>query len=168
MLGEIESVKLIAFVVDLALGRVEILAHLLGGVQNASTEADHLAAERMDGENHSPPEAVSHHAVLVKAREAGLFEVFSFEALGHSGTVECIARLQTVAQLKFADGLFAKSALREVGEADGASLFVLREAAGEVFLRPIVEDEHALAVALSAAFLVRELAFADLDVILLG
>ena len=40
--------------------------------------------------------------------------------------------------------------------------------AGEVFLRPIVEDEHALAVALSAAFLVRKLAFADFDVILPG
>ena len=122
----------------------------------------------MDGENHSPPEAISHHAVLVETREAGLFEVFPFEPLGHSGTVERIARLQTVAQLEFADGFFAKSALREVGEADGAPLFVLHEAAGEVFLRPIVEDEHALAVALSAAFLIREFPFADFNVILPG
>ena len=168
LLGEIESVKLIALVVDLTLWRVEVLAHLLGGVQDASAEAGHLTADGMNGENHSPSEAVGHHAVLVEAREAGLFEVFPLETLGHGGAVECIARLQTVAQLEFADRLFAKSALREVGEADRATLFVLHEAAGEVFLRPGVEDKHALAVALGAQLVVREFPFADFDVILLG
>ncbi len=159
---------LIALVVDLTLWRVEILAHLLGGVQDASTEAGHLTADGMNGENHSPPEAIGYHAVFVEAREAGLFEVFPLEPLGHGGAVECIARLQTVAQLEFADRLFAKSALREVGEADRATLFVLHEAAGEVFLRPGVEDKHAFAVALGAQLVVRKFAFANFDVILLG
>ena len=97
LLGEIESVKLIALVVDLTLWRVEVLAHLLGGVQDASAEAGHLSADGMNRENHSPPEAIGHHAVFVEAGEAGLFEVFPLEPLGRGGTVERIARLQTVA-----------------------------------------------------------------------
>ena len=75
-LGEEEAVELVFLAVDDALGRVEVLAHVLVRAQNAAAEGDHSSRDVVHGEDHTVAEAVEERAVAVAAdRESRIDQI---------------------------------------------------------------------------------------------
>ena len=72
LLGEVEAIQLVAFVVDLALGRVDIFGRLLVFLQDTSAKRHHLAAQGVHREDHTSAEAIVHAAIVVANHQAGL------------------------------------------------------------------------------------------------
>ena len=84
LLGLIHAVEFVALVIDFRFGRVDVLhLHALGGGgQHTSAEGYHLAAQRVDGEDDAPPEAVAQAVVVRLVAEAGLHQILLLVPLG--------------------------------------------------------------------------------------
>ena len=98
LFGEIYAVELVALVVDVRFGRVDVL-HLdaLGGAgQHAAAEGHYLAAERMDGKDDTSPETVAQAVVVGLVAEAGLDQVFLLVTLGQGFLGQSVVALSTI------------------------------------------------------------------------
>ncbi len=100
--------------------------------------------------------------------ESVFFEVFFFESLFRGSLIECVMLFRAVTELEFVDGIFAESAFCKIAEADGFSFDALVQLVGEIFLRPVVYDQHALPVVFYLFLLLGQFPFLYFDVIFPG
>ncbi len=169
-LGEEEAIELVFLAVDDALGRVEVLAHVLVRAQNAAAEGDHSSRDVVHGEDHTVAEAVEERAVAVAAdRESRIDQILLPIARLACGPREGRPLRRAVAEPEFADRGFGEAALlAEVGEPHAAPLLGIVEVVGEVVGRPAVKGEHAFPVVVAAHLLLAELPLLDLDSVAFG
>ena len=170
LLGLVDAIEFVAFVVNLRLGRVDVLhLHALGGGgQHTSAEGHHLAAERVDGEDDAAPESVAQAVVVRLVAEAGLDEEVFLVAFGQGLLGEGIVALGAVTQLELLDDVVAEATAAQVGHADVAPLVRVAQGVAEVVAGKLVDDEEAVAFGLCGLLFGGLFAFLDFDVVLLG
>ena len=78
----------------------------------------------MNRENHTATEAVVYPSVIVSDYQPGLFQKFFFVSVLFRFFVKGIPLIETVAQLEFADSVFAESSFGKVAESDRFSFYV--------------------------------------------
>ena len=155
--------------VDFGVGGVDVfLLHALGGgVELATTEGNHLAADVKPGEDSTAGKTVV-DAALTANGESGLLKKLVLEALAAGLATHRVATGEGKAQLKLLDDVVADAATAEIGTPDGLTVDVVLQYLMEVATSPLVDDEHRLAIRLLTLLLVAELTLLYLYVILPG
>ena len=170
LLGLIESEELITLVVNLGVGRVDILLHNTMGarVEHTPVEAHDLAAQTEPRKYDTAGETVNEFTVVALIAQARLDEIFALEASLQGRVGERMPALWGVAEMKLGNGIVAKTTAAKILQADGYTVDIVMEDVFKVFQCPFIDKEHRLAVAFLAFFLVGKFPLTNLDIILAG
>ena len=178
-LGLIESIELAFLVIDIAVGRVDILLvdSFRTAVEHTTSESHHLAAHAEPGEDGSSRESVEilvfstlvGSLVLVHLEaEARCHQVFGVIAFLDSLVVQGRPAVGSKSQPELADDVITESTAAEVLHTDGPSVHIVLQDVLEVLRCPFVDDEHRLPFALLLLLLTCQFPLLDLDVIFVG
>jgi len=120
----------------------------------------------MNREDYPAAKAVDERLILFSAgRESCLQQKIALVSCFLRFHREGIALFQAVAQLEFFDDIVPEAPFSEVGEADSLSFGMGVQYFHKIIAGILVEDEHALPVALCLLLLVGELLFDDFDIV---
>ena len=97
LLGEIDPVKLIALMINLTFGRVDIFGRLFVFLQDASSESNNFSTERMDRKNDTPAKTIVYPAVVVGDHQTCLFEKYFFVTALYCGFIQGVPLVEAVA-----------------------------------------------------------------------
>ena len=170
LLGLIDAVELVVLMVDLAVGRVDILLlhSLRGRVELSPAEAHHLSAHAYPGEDDATGVAVDEVAAVGLVADACLQQELLLVAFLHGGTGQCARVGQVEAQLKLLDDVVAETARAEILQADGHAVGMVAQRVLKIAEGPLVDDEHRLALRLLAPLLIGQLTLLYLDMVFVG
>ena len=167
-LGLVDAVELVALVVNIRFGRVEVFAYLHPRLQDASAKGDHLARYAVDREHDPAREEVVDAAVLPFAAEPRFEQIVDFIApfLGLHG--QGVALFGRISQPELADDVFVEAPLLEVGQTYRTAFVGLEQRLAEELLGEGIDDKHVFALASLLTLFVGQLLFMNLDVVFLG
>lgn len=164
-----DAVELMVFVEHLGVGGVDIFLvdTFRTFVEDTCREAHDLTAHACPGEDDTAGETVDELAALRLVTEAGGGEKLSFVTFpfGCRSKKETVG--EVVAEVELLDDVIAETAGAEILQADGLTVGMVVEQILEIFLCPLVDDEHRLALRLFLFLFIRQLALMDLDMVFL-
>ena len=154
-------------VVDRRIGRVDILlTHALGaGVEQAAAEGHHLAAHGEPGEDDPAGETVVELAVLTLAAQSAGREILGLVTFGERFSGQRIAPHGGESEPEALYHIVSETALAPILHADGLPVGVVVQNLLVVVGGPLIDDEHALALALLLFLFAGELTLLYLDVV---
>ena len=155
-------------VVDRRIGRVDILlTHALGaGVEQAAAEGHHLAAHGEPGEDDPACETVVELAVLTLAAQSAGRQILGLVTLGECLPGQRIAPHGGEPETETLYHIVSEAARAPILHTDGLPVGVVVQDMLVVVGGPLIDNEHALALALLLLLLAGELTFLYLDVVL--
>ena len=170
LLGLIDAIKLVVLVIDITVGRVDILLidAFRAQIEYPTTEAHHLTADTNPRKNDAPRIAVDHFPTVVSIANSGLEQEFVLITLLPSRTTEGEAVGQIETQSEFADNIVAETTRTEILHSHRHTVNVMMQHVLEIACGPLVHDEHTLAQALFLLFFIGQLALFYLYMILAG
>ena len=178
LLGQMDAVELAFFLIDGRSRRVDIfLLNALGGlVQLAGIEADNLSAQVKPREHHTSGKTVDEFTVALALiaqshAHAGiriLKKIFLLITLLQQQRRQGLGLGQVVAQTELTDDIVTETAAAEILHANGHSVHIVVKRVLEITGRPLVHNEHRLAIVLCLALLVRQFALLNLNMVFIG
>ena len=157
-----------ALVVNLRIGRVDVLCRLLLLREDAPRKAQHTPADTVDGEHHATLETVVALAVVLEDGETGLLQHVVAVAAATRIFGEVVPLVEAITQAEVLNDLVGQTTTMEIAESYSLTHFILVEQLGEVFLRKLRHMEKAVSLGLTLLLLCRHLLLLDLDMVLLG
>ena len=166
----IDAIQLSSLAENLRFRRVDVfLADSFGPVvQYTSTESQNLAANVEPWENHSTPKTVADAAVFYLIAKSGLDQELFLVAFAEGFLGQSVFGGSAVTQLELLDNIVPNSALAEIGQTDGFSIYMVVKYILEIISGIFIDDEEAFADTLRFFLFVGQFAFLDFDVVFLG
>ena len=122
-----KAIKLIALMIDLALGRVHVFRRLLRLLQDTPAESHHLATQRMHRKDHPATETVvSPLTILVGNNKACLLQVFPLVSRQLGSLGQGITLIERISQLELADRLLTQATLYKIAQTHQSPIEVLK------------------------------------------
>ena len=178
LLGLIQSVEFMVLMVDFRVRRVDVfLLHTLcTGIQQSSAESHHLTTDVQPGENHTTSITVRQglsliprflRLIILRDAQACLYQELRLITgfLGCQG--QGITFRKRIAQRELLDDIVSDATATEVLPAYGNAVRVVLQHVLKIVLRPLIDNEHRLTVALFLTLLVSQFLLLNLDIVFL-
>ena len=164
-LGLKKPIEFPTFGVDWAFGRVDILCQLFVRAKDSATEGNDLAADGVNGENHTTVEAVNQFVSVCLVAQPRQFQILVTEScrlcrLRHGGALR-----GTETERKLVNDVVSETSRAKIAHAQCHAVHVRFENALKIFCSPCVQGKHVLSHTLQLSFLVCFLFFANLDTV---
>ena len=167
-LGLVDTVELVALVVDVRLGRVEVFAYLHARFKYPAAKGAIRISIAVHGKHYPAGKQVVDASVLAFATQSRFEQELCLVAsfLGLLG--QCVTLLWRIAKPELADNIFVEAPFPEIGHTHRAPLFGLQQRMAEKLLGKSVDHKHAFAFGSLLFLFVGQLLFMNLDIVFLG
>ena len=155
VLGLIEAVELIRFLIDLRLRRVYIFSYILVRAHRAPTECKHTSRNAVDRKHHAAAEAIVKGLLpipLGNTRQTRPDHILGIEARVDGRAEQIVAFVDRISEVKPLYHGVADAAAPEISKSYVPSGIGLKKIVLEVSEGEIVDSKHGLTVVLRAPF----------------